>query len=70
MQAVRDVLNRVLLDGGPGRIFSADCSSAISDDVTLIKDFFAAVCLLKRLMLCRSVILCCRVWMLQGSTMS
>jgi hypothetical protein len=47
MQALRDVLNRVLLDGGPSRIFSADCSSAIADDVTLIKNFFAVVRLAK-----------------------
>jgi hypothetical protein len=42
---VRDVFNRVLLDGGPNRIFSAGCPSAITDDIQLVKNFFAAVCL-------------------------
>ena len=37
------MLNRVLLDGGPGRTFSADCPSAITDDLALIKNFFSAV---------------------------
>jgi hypothetical protein len=40
---VRDVLNRVLLDGGPGRTFSSDCPHAITDDIALLKNFFAAV---------------------------
>jgi hypothetical protein len=42
---VRDVLNRVLLDGGPGRLFTPECPSAISDDIALIKSFFTGVCL-------------------------
>jgi hypothetical protein len=42
---VRDVFNRVLLDGGPSRIFTADCPSVITDDIALVKNFFAAVCL-------------------------
>jgi hypothetical protein len=41
---VRDVLNRVLLDGGPDRVFSSDCPAAITDDIALVKNFFAAVC--------------------------
>jgi hypothetical protein len=64
-QALRDVLNRVLLDGGHGRVFSPDCPAAISDDLALIKNFFSAV-RLPAVVCAAGLTAACRAWTPRG----